>query len=315
MIGMIPGNGHPYSWSAIINGYDPEAMRQCPYPVIPQYLGRQAIGSVGVPGAQVTHLWTDDPAEAPLVARASKIPNIVSHPEDVIGSVDAVFISVDDGEDHLRRARPFVEAGLPVFIDKPLATNLSDLAQFETWVGEGKRILSSAGLRYAPEVPTRAAVAENLGDLRWITCATIKTWERYGIHALEAVYPLLGPGFVEVQTRAFDKGSITTLSHGSGVQFTIAVLSDAGGSFGALHLYGTKGQRGILMADTYTAFRNQILTFLSYLRTGVSPIPFAETREMMLILMAGIQSRERGGAPVRVADVEAQLTNMQSMCR
>ena len=41
MLGMIPGNGHPYSWSAIVNGFDPEAMAACPYPVIPRYLGAQ----------------------------------------------------------------------------------------------------------------------------------------------------------------------------------------------------------------------------------------------------------------------------------
>ena len=42
MLGMVEGNGHPFSWSAIINGrYDAEAMARCGYPVIPQYLGAQ----------------------------------------------------------------------------------------------------------------------------------------------------------------------------------------------------------------------------------------------------------------------------------
>lgn len=31
MLGMIEGNGHPYSWSAIVNGYDPAEMEMCPY--------------------------------------------------------------------------------------------------------------------------------------------------------------------------------------------------------------------------------------------------------------------------------------------
>lgn len=85
MLGMIPGNGHPYSWSAIVNGYDPIAMADCPYPVIPRYLGAQPPGSIGIPGARVTHLWTDVPEEAPAVARASLIPCVVSRPETVIG--------------------------------------------------------------------------------------------------------------------------------------------------------------------------------------------------------------------------------------
>ncbi len=51
MLGMIEGNGHPYSWSAIVNGYDPAAMAACPYPVIPVYLGKQPLESVRIPGA------------------------------------------------------------------------------------------------------------------------------------------------------------------------------------------------------------------------------------------------------------------------
>ena len=37
---------------------------------------------------------------------------------------DELLIATDDGNDHVRRARPFVEAGLPVFVDKPMAINL-----------------------------------------------------------------------------------------------------------------------------------------------------------------------------------------------
>ncbi|MEZ0276715.1 MAG: oxidoreductase, partial [Roseimicrobium sp.] len=97
MLGMIEGNGHPYSWSAIINGYDPEAMAACPYAAIPGYLGRQPLDAVRIPGARVTHVWTDNPAEAESVAKASLIDHVVANPKDVIGHVDAVIISTDDG--------------------------------------------------------------------------------------------------------------------------------------------------------------------------------------------------------------------------
>src|SRR5438105_270597 len=121
MLGMIPGNGHPYSWSAIVNGFDETAMSNCPYPGIRDYMGAQPPGSVGIPEAKVTHVWTDDPREASSVAIAAQIQHVIKRPEDAIGQVDAVMIATDDGADHVRRARPFVEAGLPVFIDKPLA--------------------------------------------------------------------------------------------------------------------------------------------------------------------------------------------------
>jgi len=296
MLGLIEGNGHPYSWSGIINGYDPVEMAKCPYATIPQYLGRQPLDSVRIPGARVTHVWTDNPDEAPLVAKASLIETIVSQPEDVIGHVDAVVIATDDGDDHVRRARPFIEAGLPVFVDKPMATNVADLKQFVQWHREGATILSTSGMRYAPEMRLSEAQRGELGDLRWITSFTCKTWERYGIHALESISPLLGPGFINAQTMHQQGSDVVHLTHRSGRQVTLGAIHDAYGSFGAVHLYGTKGQLPLRLTDTYHAFRGQLVAFIDMLHTGRRPLPVEDTFELMAVLIAGIRSRNEGRA-------------------
>jgi predicted dehydrogenase len=307
MLGMIEGNGHPYSWSGIINGYNPEAMAQCPYPAIPAYLGRQPLETVRIPGARVTHIWTDDPADAPRVAAASLIEHVVAKPEAVIGNVDAVIIATDDGTDHVRRARPFIEAGLPVFIDKPMATTLPDLQQLVQWRRAGKIILSTSGMRYAPEMQLTDAQHAHLGDLRWITSFTCKTWERYGIHALEAVQPLLGPGFLTVQAHTDAGGDVIHLTHRSGVKVTLAALHDAYGSFGAVHLYGTRGDLSLKLTDTYHAFRSQLVAYIDMLRTGAPPLPFEETVELMAVIIAGIRSRDQGGACIPITDILSTL--------
>ena len=307
MLGMIEGNGHPYSWSAIVNGYDPAEMAMCPYAGIPKYLGGQPLDSVRIPGARVTHLWTDDPADAPKVAAASLIEHVVSKPEDVIGKVDAVIISTDDGDDHVRRARPFIEAGLPVFVDKPMATNVADLDQFLRWHFEGKTILSTSGMRYAPEMREAAAHREQLGELRWITSFTCKTWERYGIHALEALCPVTGPGFISAQTNHQAGSDIVHLTHRSGMQVTIAAIHDAFGSFGNVHIYGTKGQLPLRLTDTYTAFRRQLVAFVELLRTGGRPFPFSHTAELMAVLIAGIRSRAQSGQTVMLREIYSEL--------
>lgn len=304
MLGMIEGNGHPWSWSAIINGYDREAMQACPYAAIPVYLGKQPHEEVFIPGARVTHVWCDDPADAPKVAAASRIEKVVARPEEVIGEVDAVIIATDDGADHVRRARPFVEAGLPVFVDKPMATTPDELRQFVAWNREGRTILSTSGMRYAPEM--RADFSE-LGELRWITSFTCKTWERYGIHALEAVSPLLGRGFVSARAGSDEGGDVVHLTHTSGVRLTIGALHDAYGSFGAVHLYGTKGDRALKLVDTYTAFRGQLLAFVEMLQSATRPLPFDETVELMAVLIAGIRSRERNGAVVSIQEILNEL--------
>ena len=60
VIGLSPGNGHPYSWSAIINGYDPVFMKDCGFPVIPEYLAKQSFPEDSISNAEVTHIWTED---------------------------------------------------------------------------------------------------------------------------------------------------------------------------------------------------------------------------------------------------------------
>ena len=38
IIGISSGNGHPYAFSAIINGYNEKEMAKCRFEVIPEYL-------------------------------------------------------------------------------------------------------------------------------------------------------------------------------------------------------------------------------------------------------------------------------------
>jgi predicted dehydrogenase len=307
MLGMIEGNGHPYSWSAIVNGYNPEEMAKCPFPVIPQYLAEVPLNTMHILGARVTRVWTDDPADAPKIAAASRIEKVVARTEDVIGQVDAVIIGTDDGHEHVRRARPFIEAGLPMFVDKPLAINVPDLNQFIRWHKEGKVFLSSSNMRYAPETKQILRQKAQLGELRWITTCTSKTWERYAIHALEAIWPVVGPGFLTVRAESRSGSDVAYITHRSGVQINLAAIYDAVGSYGALHVFGTKGNLAVSCWDTYTAFRNQLCAFVEMLRTGERPYPLAETIELMAVVIAGLRSRERGGAAVELKEIYAEL--------
>ncbi|NLF09664.1 MAG: Gfo/Idh/MocA family oxidoreductase [Pirellulaceae bacterium] len=306
MLGMVDGNGHPYSWSAIINGrFDAEVMADCGFPVIPQYLGAEPPENLGIPGARVTHVWCDDRSDAEKVARAVFIPNVVDRPEDVIGSVDAVIISTDRGWEHVDRARPFIEAGLPVFIDKPLCDNEDDLWRFIAWHDDGKAFLSTSAMRYAKEfAAAKERIADEVGQPRLFTITTPKSWERYGIHALEAVYPLLRPGgWLSVANTGSEKANIVHARHADGADVVLAAVDDMYGAFGKLNAYGTAGTLSAAFADTFFAFKAQLEAFVDFLRTGRPPVPFEETVEMMKIIIAGIRSREESGRAVMLEEI------------
>ena len=68
IIGISSGNGHPYSWSAIVNGYDEKEMDKCRFKVIPKYLKlykNQPLNNVNV----VTHIWTQNYTESKQISK------------------------------------------------------------------------------------------------------------------------------------------------------------------------------------------------------------------------------------------------------
>ena len=306
MLGCTPGNGHPYSWTAMFNGYNREAMtKECPFAGIPVYLNKQPTEGLTIPGAKVTHIHCagEGGFTAEHVARLSLIPNVVAKATDVIGHVDAVVIATDIGGEHVARARPFVEAGLPVFIDKPLTDNAADLAVFRQWEREGRAILSSSSMRYSKEyLPYRISTRE-LGDLRYVSITTPKSWEAYGIHALEGMFPVVGPGFISARNVGTKERNLVHLKHSRGIDVVVVANYDMFGGFGLLQLIGTAGHVNVTSGDTFFAFKSQLEAFVGYLRTGVRPFPFSETEELMQLLIAGIRSRAEGGREVLLSEI------------
>lgn len=118
-----------------------------------------------------------------LTARYDSLADMARH-------IDIAFIQSCDWDRHVELSAPFVEAGVPVFIDKPIAGNLKDLKTIEKWGEEGKIILGSSAMRYTYEHDDffKNARAE---DILSVT-ATVGVDEfNYAIHAVEEILGFL----------------------------------------------------------------------------------------------------------------------------
>src|SRR5258708_27102454 len=78
---------------------------------------------------------------------------LVDKPEEMIGKVDGMLIESQEGTVHWDRAKPFLEAGIPCYIDKPFTCGV-DHARKIIDLAEKKKlpVFSSSSLRYAPEL-------------------------------------------------------------------------------------------------------------------------------------------------------------------
>ncbi len=310
MIGMTEGNAHPFSWSAMINGaYDKDMMYEYAkdlYPTIPQYLGKQPKETLGIPGVQVTHICFTgyaDRAEAEVCAKINGIPHVVDRPEEMLGQVDAIICATDIGGEHVERCRMFIEAGLPVFIDKPLTDNEEDLRTIASWYRNGAHMMSSSSMRYLKEVEAYYENHYELGKLRYICSPMAKYWETYGMHALEAIFPLLGQGFQWVQNSGDKRSAMVHLYHESGCHVDLPM--GVGMATTGISIMGEGGAVTLRAGDSYYAFKKQLDRFVEFLRTGEPDHPFEDTLEMAKIIIAGIRSREEGGRKVYLSEITA----------
>ena len=304
MMGMTEGNGHPYSWSAIFNGYDRDEMATCGFPVIPVYLAQQPESTFGIPGARVTHVYCNQRSDAEHVARAALIPNVVDRPEDMLGEVDAVVCATDVGAEHVERCRPFIENDIPVFIDKPLVDNVEDLRTFIAWHEAGKHFLSSSSLRYQKDLEPYYKNRYELGQLVFIARTMQKYWTTYGMHALESLYPLLGEGFRSIQDVGPDPAAgkhHMLIKHDSGC--TISLVQQYFISSPGLLLCGTDASIVLNGGDTYYSFKKQMEVFVEYIRTGIEPYPFRETVVLAQLLIGGLISGREGGREVLLSEI------------
>jgi predicted dehydrogenase len=213
------------------------------------------------------------------------------------------MIATDRGEEHVERCRPFIDHGIPIFVDKPLVDNEADLSAFCRRVVDGAKIMSSSCMRYCREYLPYRNSSRDLGAIRFASITTDKSWERYGIHALEGIYTILGPGFLTVRNTGNGDRNIVHLKHRSGADVVVAASQDMHGAFGVLSLCGTAGFAQTAVSDFFFSFKAQLEAFVSYVRSGVRPFPFAETVELMQMVIAGIRSRQEGGREIALDEI------------
>lgn len=297
---MSEGNAHPYSWSSIINGvFNGDEITKAGYPAVAAYLNENK-DTLGIDAAKVTHIWAQNFLIAESIAKSSGIENICAHYEDMIGNVDAVLLCRDDPENHVEMAKPFIDAGVPVFIDKPLASNTNDLNYFKEEVAKGKFIMSCSSMRYANEARIVKQDLQSLGELQLITAVGKKDWVKYGVHMLEGVFALLDDlkAVLVVNIGEANK-DIVKVTFENGLVATIYLYMDIAPTF-QISVFGKTGWRLIDIKSSYYMFRDNIIEFICSLQEGKPRVSFEKTENIIKVLIAAEESREKGGIQIEL---------------
>ena len=291
MIGFSDGNGHPFSFSAILNGYRPDRFAACGWPVIAAYLARRDPSDFGIGDLRVTHAWMPDPEMTRGLCDACGIDVAARDVRELEGQVDAVIIARDDADSHWALAEPFLARGTPVFVDKPLAPSADVLDRFAPYLEAGM-LMSCSGMRYAAELDGPRSELAEYGSLRLVRGAVVLDWRRYGIHAIDAICGVVRPRAVAVTPHPASHQSVAIETRDGPL-----ILIDALGPGPKLFRFdfiGSERATSHDVTDNFTMFRRLLGHFAAMVRTGAPPIPPAEALEPLRILLAGREALATG---------------------
>lgn len=205
VIGETRENGHPFSFSAILNGFSASGIRAAGWGLIADYLEVAPPDLIGNLGAKATHVWFPDLHRAELLSAATNIDYVASSITEVIEEADAVMILRDDWERNFGIALQSLESGKPTFVDKPLSLRRPELDTLLPFIAEGQ-LMSASGFRFAPELAD--SIGTGFGSRRkppslFLAASGPSSWGHSALHLLEpglviseAVgVPLLGETF------------------------------------------------------------------------------------------------------------------------
>jgi len=225
--------------------------------------------------------------------------------EDLVRDVDAIMIESVDGRPHLEQFRRVAGKGKPVFVDKPFAGSLRDAVELVRLArATNTPCFSSSALRFSVNSPARER--EKLGEVRSVFSfgpADIEPthpdlfW--YGIHEVEAIYAVLGPGCVSVVRTKTPSTDLVTGEWSDGRLATMQGNRGHGKGF-SVTAFGTKG---VVSGGDKSSLQPIAVKVMEFFRTRTPPVPLEETLELFAFMEAAHESTRRGGARVTLAEV------------
>jgi len=252
---------------------------------------------------------------------------IVNSPEAVLKRVDAVLVMSVDGRAHLEQLKPILKAGKPVYIGRPLAASLADAVEIYRFAAEHKTPIFSCsqhrfspgfiGMRKHPEVGDVLGADVYGGcprephhpDLFW-----------HGIHGVETLYTIMGPGCVSVTRVSTDVAEVVTGVWKDGRVGTYRGIRTGAPKYSAT-VFGTKGVstagiyghgvpvKGVVPTnDRYMGYEATAVEIAKFFKSKTPPVKAEETIELFAFMEAAEESKRLNGVAVKLETVLAKAS-------
>jgi len=233
--------------------------------------------------------------------------SLVDEPSQLIGQIDAVLILSLCGAAHQDRVRPFLEAGVPAYVDKPFACSLNDAVSILDLARQTDTpVAYASALRFSEQMTDLRAKQSRSGELVGVlTCGPAKRSPmnpglfHYGIHSVELLYALMGTGCTEVSTTWTDDTEVVT---GRWADGRLGIVRGARRGSTAYSVTAFCGWAVLHQSiSTQFAYRNLCREIVRSLSSRTPLVPYNEIEEVTRFVLASLQSEQLGGIPIKLS--------------
>lgn len=226
---------------------------------------------------------------------------ITASPEALAAQVDAVILHGANWDAHVERAVPFLEAGKPVLIDKPIVGKLQDTHRLLSLQQKHPDvpIMGGSSVRFAEEVAALKAEKESFGHISCAFASGPNDFFSYGIHTVEMFEGFFGAGVKSVRYLGANGGELFQATYKNGPIVIYQLSAPAGGWF-----FTISTAKGIKTAtvDNNRLYDAIIARFHTMLLEKKAPLPLSEFLEAVQVQLAALRARQTG-ATVHLDDL------------
>lgn len=259
---------------------------------------------------RVIGLWGQEENRTQEVAQEGQIDTIVNNPEDLVDLVDAAIIVDRHGGLHAKHAIPFLEKGMPVYVDKPFAISLSDCRKMlEVAEQSGSLISSFSPLRVAPATIALKESISKIGDIRVAHFAGPCDFESqyagpffYATHVAEIAIKLFDDQVKSLKATQLGKNVAVQVIWQSGILSTFSYLGDANYVFHA-SLFGTEGMLSNEIIGGYSSYAEVLKAFLFMIESKTRPLNKEQLLHPIAMVHAIQESLANNGSEVNISDI------------
>lgn len=231
---------------------------------------------------------------------------IVDSIAELLEKVDVVLLETNDGRRHLEQALEVFASKKPVFIDKPMAASYRDAkAIFHAAERAKVPVFSASSLRFDPSV--QAVAQGQIGQVFSAEAFSPMKLEKthpdlfwYGIHGVESLMTMMGPGCQWVQRSQGPDQELVLGQWRDGRLGLFRGIKNGKADYGGM-AFGSKGN---LSLGPYTGYDPLLLKIVEFFETGKPAVSSAETLEILAFMEAADLSHARQGARVYLSEID-----------